>query len=134
MSTLKIDNINELTTASGINCTAKSVYNSKDKINNVTPSAGVLTVDYTLGQLVDVNWNANITDIALNNFPAGGSMTMYLVQDATGGRTVTFPASFKAAGGTAPTMSFGVNQYDILVITSKDGVNFDYGLFGANFS
>lgn len=60
------------------------------------------------------------------------NMLVRLVQDATGGRTVTWPASVKWPGGTAPTLSTAANAIDI-VSFYFDGTNY-YGQAGLNFS
>jgi len=63
------------------------------------------------------------------------SFGLFLVQDATGGRTITWPASVLWAGGTAPTLSTTANAIDYLVFTTFDGGTTWLGaLAGANFS
>lgn len=104
---------------------------------------------FSLGNIagsVDINFeNGNfqygtlIGDITLNftNPPATGkvgSMTLELIQDATGGRTITFPASCKFAGGTAPVPSAGANAKDIFVLYTRDGgTTYNVGTFGLDF-
>ncbi|MBL8121559.1 hypothetical protein JNM87_02310 [Candidatus Saccharibacteria bacterium] len=62
------------------------------------------------------------------------SFSLYLKQDATGSRTVTWPGSVNWSGG-APTISTGANQVDILVFESLDGGTNWYGsLVGTNFA
>ncbi|MGB4761925.1 MAG: hypothetical protein WBP12_01045 [Candidatus Saccharimonas sp.] len=63
------------------------------------------------------------------------SFGLYLTQDATGGRIVTWPASVRWGGGVAPTLSTGANAIDILVFETINGGTTWYGsLVGANFS
>lgn len=64
------------------------------------------------------------------------SFALYLKQDATGSRTVTWPSgSVKWAGGTAPTISTAANALDILVFESIDGGTTWYGsLVGTAFA
>lgn len=67
----------------------------------VAISAGVLTVNAALGNIIEVTLNANITSIVVNNPTDGQELLFVWIQDATGSRTITFPASFK--GTTAPS-------------------------------
>lgn len=63
------------------------------------------------------------------------SFTLYLKQDGTGNRAVTWPNGTRWAGGAAPTLSTAANAVDILVFESVDGGSNWYGsLVGTNFS
>ena len=65
--------------------------------------------------------------------PAGvGNFLLRVVQDGTGGRTVTWPASVKWPGGTAPTLSSGANAEDIITFY-YNGTDY-YGVASLNFS
>ncbi len=61
---------------------------------------------------------------------AGRSFTMYLKQDATGSRTVTWPGNVVWPGGTAPTLTTTANKADIISFTCFDGTNW-VGFVGA---
>lgn len=63
---------------------------------------------------------------------AEGSFMLRLVQDGTGSRTVTWPASVKWPGGTAPTLSTAAGAVDIVTFI-YDGTNY-YGVSQLNFS
>ena len=61
------------------------------------------------------------------------NLILKLVQDATGGRTVTWPASVKwPDGGTAPTLTSAADAVDIIVFYF-DGTNY-YGNYSLNFA
>lgn len=63
------------------------------------------------------------------------SWTLVLTQDGTGGRTVTWPASVKWAGGTAPTLSTGAFYVDLFVfLTTNGGTVWWSNLVGNHFS
>lgn len=66
-------------------------------------SAGTLTLDMELGPYFKVAHNANISALTLSNVLAtyGSNFILDLTQDGTGGRTISFPASVRAAGGVA---------------------------------
>jgi len=91
-------------------------------------SSGTATIDLSTGRLFEVTLTANTT-IAFSNVPAAGvvSCTLVLIQDSTGGWTVTWPASVKWNGGTAPTISTGAGAIDIVELFSYDGGTTWYG-------
>ena len=87
-------------------------------------SAGTLTLDLSTANVFNVTHNANITTLTITNPPTSGlsgSFTLYLNQDATGGRTVTFPASVKWADATPPTLSTTISKKNKLVFDTLDG-------------
>jgi len=62
------------------------------------------------------------------------SLGLYIKQDATGGRALTWPASIKWPGGAAPTLSTALNKVDLVVLETLDGGTTWYGsLAGADF-
>lgn len=103
-----------------------------------TSSAGALTLDLQNGNVFEVTLTENITTLTLSNPPAsgkGGAFSLILTQDATGGRTVTWPASVKWAGGTAPTLSTTASAIDVLTFMTTDGGTTWYGFSaGLNMS
>jgi len=66
----------------------------------------------------------NVTFTAWNNPPRNGSLvTIIIVQDGTGSRTVTWPSNVKWSGGTAPTLTTTANKRDIFQFV-WDGSNY----------
>jgi hypothetical protein len=55
------------------------------------------------------------------------ALTLHLVQDATGSRTVTWPASVDWPGGTAPVLSTAANAVDVLTLHTVNGGTTWYG-------
>lgn len=110
-----------------------SIYNVADKVQTVASDAGVLTLDYKNGGTAIVTLTEAITSIVVNNVPAGGAMTVYFIQDATGGWAVDF-TGFRTAGGNGVSLSTDPNAEDVVVFITKDGSTFDAGLFGAAFA
>lgn len=66
----------------------------------VTIATGTETVDLSLGDYIVVTLNANWTTPTISNPVDGHVYVFEFVQDATGSRTVAFPAAFKFSGGT----------------------------------
>lgn len=80
-----------------------------------------LSVDYTAGQVVTATLGGDAT-VSVTDPPAtAGSLTLILTQDGTGGRTVTWPASFKWGGGVEPTLSTDPGAVDVITAFTPDG-------------
>lgn len=78
-----------------------------ETVTALSISAGAVTINLALGNMFTITLNQNITSTTFTNVPAaskGQGITIEVKQDATGGRTWTWPASVKWSGGTyAPT-------------------------------
>lgn len=98
-------------------------------------ATGATTLNLNNGNVFNLTLTGNAT-FTVSNATSGRacSFTIYLKQDATGGRTVTWPSGTKWSGG-APTLSTAANAVDIVVLESLDGGTSWYGsLVGTNFS
>lgn len=101
-----------------------------ETLTALSSSAGTLTLDLVNGNVFEVTLTENVTTLNLNNPPASGkagSITLILKQDATGSRTVTWPASVKWAGGSAPTLSTDASATDVLTFVTTDAGTTWYG-------
>jgi hypothetical protein len=87
-------------------------------------SSTAITLALTNGtvQIIRLTGNATIT---MPTATSGKSFIMFLKQDATGSRTVTW-STVKWAGGTAPTITSTASRQDILSFFA-DGTNW-YGV------
>ncbi|MCH2038698.1 MAG: DUF2793 domain-containing protein [Rickettsiales bacterium] len=86
-------------------------------------ATGAVTIDYNDGNICELTLTGNITSLTINNPPAtakAGNMTLILKQDATGSRTVSWPAALKWVGGVEPTLSTAANAIDIISLTTTD--------------
>jgi hypothetical protein len=94
-------------------------------------SSTAITLDLTNGtvQIITLTGNATIT---MPTATSGKSFIMYLKQDATGSRTVTW-STVKWAGGTAPTITSTASRQDILSFFS-DGTNWYGVVVGQNYT
>jgi len=97
---------------------------------SVTATAST-TIDWAGGYNVKLAMNANITTLTLSNPREGERYFLILTQDATGGRTITWPASVKWPNGTAPTLG-GANVIDVVALM-YDGTNY-LGEFANSYS
>ncbi len=91
--------------------------------DNGTKSAA-FTIDLNNGQKQKVTLNAVGMAITLTAPLGPGNFLIKLVQDATtGSRTVTWPGTVKWPGGTAPTLSTGTSDVDLISLY-YDGTNY----------
>lgn len=106
-----------------------------DRYRAATSTAST-TVDLGAGTVQLLTLGVANTTIALTGATSGipASISLYLKQDATGARLVTWPASVKWPGGIAPTLSAGANEVDLVTLETLDGGTVWYAtLAGADF-
>lgn len=71
-----------------------------------------ITPDFGANQNFTVTLGGNRTLANPTNIVAGQTGSIFVVQDATGGRTLSFGSYFKFPAGTAPTLSSAANAVD----------------------
>ena len=71
-----------------------------------------ITPDFGANHNFTVTLGGNRTLANPTNIVAGQTGSIFVVQDATGGRTLSFGAYFKLPAATAPTLSTGANAVD----------------------
>jgi membrane-bound inhibitor of C-type lysozyme len=94
-----------------------------EKTSAITISSGTLTVNLNNANVFTCTLNANITTLTISNVVAasGYAMGFTLIFTADGtARSVTWPASVKWAGGTAPTLTSTNTKKDVLSFVSTD--------------
>lgn len=107
-----------------------------ESVSTNNSATGSVTLNLNNGNVFQMTLTGNAT-FAFSGATSGKacSFGLYVGQDTTGGRTVTWPSSVKWAGGTAPTLTSTASAVDVLVFESLDGGTTWYGsLVGANFS
>lgn len=89
---------------------------------NLGTTSGSVALDFTNGNHQKIIANGNVT-FSITNPPSSGSgvMLIDLIQDATGGRSFTFPASVKWNGAITPTLTTTANHRAIIGIRTTDG-------------
>jgi len=78
-------------------------------------TSGTLTPDFNTGLNFSVVLNGATTLTNPTNMKVGQSGTIYIQQDGSGGRTMSFGSSWRFPGRTAPSLSTGASQADCLV-------------------
>jgi hypothetical protein len=100
----------------------------------VTANTGTAyTIDLANGSVQYLTLTGNVT----YTFPtpvAGRSFILIQRQDATGGRTVTWPASVDWPGAVAPTLTSTAQRVDKFVFTAIDGSNWLGSVAGQNYT
>lgn len=107
----------------------------KETTASATASTSSVTVNLSNGNVQVLTLAANTT-ITLSGATNGVacSLSLYIKQDSTGSRTLTWPSSVKWPGAAAPVLSTGANKVDLVVLETLDGGSTWYGsLAGADF-
>ena len=95
-------------------------------------SGAAATVDWNNGQKHRITLTANCTFTLTSLTDGVSNLLIKIIQDATGSRTVTWPASVLWPDGTAPTLSTGANAVDIVSLY-WDGTNY-FGVANLGFA
>jgi hypothetical protein len=93
---------------------------------------GTTTIDWTNGNKFKFTFGAQNETFTFTAPSNPCSLTLILVQDGTGSRTATWPATVKWAGGTTPTLTTDANAVDIISMI-WDGTSY-YASGALNFS
>ena len=77
-------------------------------------SGSTVTPDFADSNNFTLTLGTNVTLANPSNLAAGQSGSIFLVQDSTGSRTLSFGTYWDFAGGTAPTISSAASSVDRL--------------------
>ena len=100
----------------------------------VTFSATAMAIDCALSNVFTIAMTANVTTaMTFSNLKDGQTINVFITQDATGSRTMTWPASFKWPGASAGVLSTGANDVDLLVATYRAATGFWYATLLKDF-
>jgi len=124
--------------------------NGVQTLTNKTIEAGTFTNGYTEETVVANTSTAytidlangsvqylTLTDNCVYTFPtpvAGKSFILVQKQNGTGSRTVTWPASVKWPGATAPTLTATASKADKFIFTAIDGSSWLGSVAGQNYT
>lgn len=101
----------------------------------VSFSATAMTLDCSLSNVFTTTFTANVTTAPTISNPSDGqTINWFITQDATGSRTMTWPASFKWPGGVAGVLSTGANSVDLVVATYRSATSAWYVSIAKAFS
>ena len=81
-------------------------------------SAVAMVIDCSKSNVFSTTLTGNVTVApSISNLADGQTINWFLIQDAGGSRTMTWPVSFKWAGGAVGVLSTAPNAVDLLVAT-----------------
>lgn len=93
----------------------------------VTFSATAMTVNCTLSNVFTTTFTANVTVApTISNPQDGQTINWFITQDGTGGRTMTWPSSFKWPTGSSSTLSTAGNAVDLVTATYRSATGLWY--------
>ena len=84
-----------------------------------------ITPDFSTSNNFTVTLGGNRNLANPTNITAGQSGVIFVVQDATGSRTLAYGTYWKFPGGTAPTLTTTANAVDILAYVCKSSTLID---------
>ena len=96
-------------------------------ITTLTDAASI-AVNFALGNNFLVTVGGNRTLAAPTNAVAGQTGQIYVIQDGTGGRTLSYNSVYQFVSGAAPTLSTGAADVDILVYSTRSASTIDAAL------
>ena len=96
-------------------------------ITTLTDAASIV-VDFALGNNFLVTIGGNRTLAAPSNAVAGQTGQIYVIQDSTGSRTLSYNSVYQFVSGAAPTLSTGAADVDILVYSTRSATTIDAAL------
>jgi hypothetical protein len=97
-----------------------------DVLSQTLTDGATITWNTALGQIATITLGDNRTMAAPTNLKVG-TYILNVIQDGTGGRTITWNSVFKWTAGVAPPLTTAANRRDIFSFFS-DGTNL-YGSF-----
>ena len=101
----------------------------------VTFSAAAMAINCALSNVFTTTMTANVTVApTFSNLTDGQTINWFITQDATGSRTMTWPTSFKWAGGLTQTLSTTASAVDLLVATYRSSTGFWYASLAKGFA
>lgn len=118
--------------------TAKLI-DSSETAYSVGNVSGVVDIDYDEGHWQYATVTGDITELNLNALPSSGEgawLTLELIQDGTGGHTLTLGSGsdYQTAGGAGVTLSTAAGARDFLHFTTRDSGTTVFVRLEANWS
>jgi hypothetical protein len=95
---------------------------------------GATTIDWSQGNTQTIVLGATPIALTFTNGQSGAHYTLDVQQDATGGRTITWPGNVRWSSGVAPTLTTTANKTDYVeFVYNSNFSSFDGVGFNANF-
>ena len=94
----------------------------RGRVDSVTVGAANVTVDFANTNIFNLTLGTNSNLNRPSNIAVGQAGTIFVTQDGTGSRTLSFSSVFDFVGGTAPTLTTtasGVDRLDYIVYSTS---------------
>jgi hypothetical protein len=106
-----------------------------ETLNSLGNTGATPTINVTNGNFVVATLNQNATFTFTNPAFNVCSFTLYLANDGTAGRTITWPASVVWPGGTVPSRTTTASKADVYTFwTANSGTNWFGSLAQFNYT
>jgi len=96
---------------------------TSETVYSVGNISGAVSLDYTNGQYQYATLTGNVSSLTVTNWPASGSggwMTLELIQNGSGGNTLTLGSAYKTAFGAGVTLTTTASARDKLYLQTRD--------------
>lgn len=96
---------------------------TSEVVYNAGNISGAVSLDYENGNYQYATLTGNVSSLTISNWPAsgtGGFMTLELIQDGTGSRTLTLGSAYKTAGAAGVTLTTTASKRDKLYLQTRD--------------
>lgn len=103
------------------------VINVGDLVNAVGNTGTAATINLANGNFVTATLTGNCTFTFSNPSAGAASFTLFLTNDGTAGRSITWPPSVKWPNATIPTRTTTANKTDVYTFFTLDGGTNWYG-------
>ena len=109
----------------GTSSPAKQIHITKSAIADIgtLTDGATITPDFDANQNFSVTLGGNRTLANPTNIDAGQTGSIFVVQDGTGSRTLSFGSYWDFAGGTAPTLSTAAGAVDRIDYIVRTGTS-----------
>ena len=101
--------------------------NVGDLVNAVGNTGTSATINLANGNFVTATLTGNCTFTFSNPSAGASSFTLFLTNDATPGRSITWPVSVKWPNNTIPVRTTTANKTDVYTFFTLDGGTTWYG-------
>lgn len=97
---------------------------SPREFRNFEEAAASIVVNCAAAATAVYVLTGNISSVSFTNIPTSPfsyAITLILIQDSTGGRTIDWPSEIKWPGGSAPTLTTTADKIDVVTLLTYDG-------------
>jgi len=101
--------------------------NVGETVNAVGNTGTAATIDLNAGTFATATLTGNCVFTFSNPVSGASSFTLLLINDATAGRTITWPPAVRWPGGTIPTRTTTANRADVYTFFTVNSGTVWYG-------